>query len=45
MPVDIEILVTKTLRYFHMYMVHIERLKYFCHFAKEEYKQIHIIQT
>lgn len=40
MPIDIEVLVTKIFGYFHIYTVRVERLKDFCDFVGQEYKQI-----
>ena len=40
MPIDIEVLVTKIFGYFHIYTVRVERLKDFCDFFGQEYKQI-----
>jgi hypothetical protein len=40
MPVNIEVNVTNILGYFHIYAVRVERLKEFCDFAEQEYKQI-----
>ena len=40
MPIDIEVLVTKIFGYFHIYTVRVERLKDFCDFVGQQYKQI-----
>jgi hypothetical protein len=40
MPVDIEVLVTKIFGHFHIYAVRVERLKDFCDFVGQRYKQI-----
>jgi hypothetical protein len=40
MSVDIKVTVTKFFEYFHIYMVHVERLKDFCDFVGQEHKQL-----
>jgi hypothetical protein len=40
LPIDVEIIVVKIYKYFHIYTVRVTRLKEFCEFAEVEYSKV-----